>query len=804
MNLLRPKTTFGWPQTVTIVIALVLLPVSAVVRSDEPVAPSIEQQPLFEAGKDGYFNYRIPSLVVTSRGTVLALCEARKKTGHDWDDVDLALRRSTDHGRTWSKMQIIADEGELTINQPCPVFDHQTGTIWLPLCRGRKPGLGNAEVLLMKSTDDGQTWSRPVSIHQTAADPSWTFVGTGPGHGIQLKSGRLLIPCWFDVTPTCGEVQSSCCIYSDDHGVTWKRGEPLTRNASDECDIVELEDGTVYLNARSRGQKQRAYAFSKDGGQNWSAVKYDPLQPEPSCDGALIRLSDSRRSDKNRVLVACPTNPDTRAHIRVRMSYDECQTWPIASEPLAHLGGYSDLAVTGDRQVLCLYETWPSYKEFGENRTNLVLAKFNVEWLSGGQDTIAAPGKTWSAHEVRQLGEPAGGDRTPAKLQIVTESWNRVVAVPYIVYMPEKDRLLMLVSCDYPHRPMVLTSDDQGANWSKPQPVLPDEPAHARHLLGVSLTYLGDGQLLCGVEGKLRCRSVDYGQTWSSEPIPPNSHGGGWNQWDPYLVDRDAATGKVTQVIETGYRGSTDGGQEAFLRSSRDLGKTWKDATRVPQWAKVSEAALARAANGHIVAACRTDIPPSKQGETLDHFEGLGVSISTDEGRTWSEVRKLFDWGRHHPSLVVMPTGDIVMTYVVRKGYIDTEDGFPQFGIEAVISRDHGRTWDLDHRNLLHTWVGNRKGSNQSAPGPQAWWASSQATSTVLLPDGNLLTAFGTGYRSQPNAQGMSSPRDVGLIQWRLSKKPSGKSRRIRDAAPDSDLRNWLDPRTGQPALPAK
>ena len=379
----------------------------------------------------------------------------------------------------------------------------------------------------------------------------------------------------------------------------------------------------------------------------------------------------------------------------------------------------------------------------------------------------------WKAHEVRQLAEQADGVAMPAKLQIVTENWNRVVAVPYIVYMPEKDRLLMLVSCDYPHRPMVLTSDDHGASWSQPQPVLPDEPAHARHLLGVSLTYLGDGHVLCGIEGKLRCRSIDYGQTWTSEPIPPNSHSGGWNQWDPYLVDRDAATGKVIQLMETGYRGSTDGGQEAFLRSSLDLGKSWNDATRVPQWAKVSEVALARAANGHIVAACRTDIPPSKQGETLDHFEGLGVSISADEGRTWSEVQKLFDWGRHHPSLVVMPTGEIVMTYVVRKGYIDTEDGFPQFGIAAVVSRDHGQTWDLDHRYLLHTWVGNRKGSNQNAPGPQAWWASSQATSTVLLPDGNLLTAFGTGYRSQPNAQGMSSPRDVGLIQWQLSKEPA-------------------------------
>ena len=118
---------------------------------------------------------------------------------------------------------------------------------------------------------------------------------------------------------------------------------------------------------------------------------------------------------------------------------------------------------------------------------------------------------------------------------------------------------------------------------------------------------------------------------------------------------------------------------------------------------------------------------------------------------------------------------------------------------KAAVSHDHGQTWDLDHRYLLHTWVGNRKGSNQNLPGPQAWWASSQATSTVLLPDGNLLTAFGTGYRSQPNAQGLSSPRDVGLIEWRLNEKSVSSERQIQDAAPDSDLRNWLDPGTGAP-----
>ena len=185
------------------------------------------------------------------------------------------------------------------------------------------------------------------------------------------------------------------------------------------------------------------------------------------------------------------------------------------------------------------------------------------------------------------------------------------------------------------------------------------------------------------------------------------------------------------------------------------------------------------------------------EGETLDHYEGLGISISADDGRTWSAVRKLYDWGRHHPSLLLLPSGEIVMTYVVRQGYIDTPEGFPQFGIEAVVSRDHGQTWDLDHRYLLHTWVGNRKGSNQNLPGPQAWWASCQATSTVLLPEGTILTAFGTGYRSQPNAQGMSAPRDVGLVRWRLNEQPVSPDRRIREAAADSDVRNWLDPQTG-------
>ena len=145
------------------------------------------------------------------------------------------------------------------------------------------------------------------------------------------------------------------------------------------------------------------------------------------------------------------------------------------------------------------------------------------------------------------------------------------------------------------------------------------------------------------------------------------------------------------------------------------------------------------------------------QPETIDHTKGLGISISTDDGQTWSAVGKLYDWGRHHPSLVLLPDGEIVMTYVVRNGYVNPPDGFPQFGIEAVVSRDHGHTWDLDHKYILHHWVGHIKA------GPTAWYPSSQSTSTIRLPDGVILTAFGTGYRCRVIVKGQP-PR--GMLAW--------------------------------------
>jgi hypothetical protein len=378
----------------------------------------------------------------------------------------------------------------------------------------------------------------------------------------------------------------------------------------------------------------------------------------------------------------------------------------------------------------------------------------------------------WRRHDVRRLTGEGNGNLLPAQFQIVTEDWNKVVALPYIAHVPEKDMLLMLISCGYPHRPMFLSGSGDGTVWSMPEHVERDpavrESDTRRHHCGVSLTYLGGGRAILCVDKAVaadRYSSEDYGRTWAGPmAVHLTAEGKYAHLWNPCLVDRDLGTNRATRLMESGYT-REEGVSRAFIRSSDDGGKTWGHEIWPPEWRGVDEVTLLRAKNGDIVAACRTDSPEEYKGR-IDHYEGLAVSVSNDNGRTWSALKRLHEWGRHHPSMVLMPNGDIVMTYVVRLGYPETSDGYPQFGVEAVVSRDHGQTWDMEHRYVLHAWKGTIK------TGPKAWWASSQCTSSVLLPDKTILTAFGTGYRCCPGEGfpppwvGFPTPRDVGLVKW--------------------------------------
>ncbi len=343
-----------------------------------------EQSALFQAGESGYFSHRIPAMVVTPGGSVLAFAEARRVTGDDDDEINLVLKRSFDGGVTWQPLQMLFADGERSVGQPTPIVDAVAGTIVLVFCKDNK------QVFVSISADDGATWSSPVEITDQVVDPAWAYLGAGPGHGIQLASGRLLVPSWGDVThgnlhQRPDAQQFSYVMFSDDHGATWRRSEPMDLDRSDECMAVQTVDGSVYMDMRSRPDKYcRAYAWSRDDGATWSHVQHHDQLPEPFCQGSIVRFSLETDGDRNRVVMAHPAATKQRKKLTVYMSDDECRCWPIARVLCEEFSGYSDLAVTPDKTILCLYET--NNDRWANSCRTLALARFNLAWLTGSSD----------------------------------------------------------------------------------------------------------------------------------------------------------------------------------------------------------------------------------------------------------------------------------------------------------------------------------------------------------------------------------------------------------------------------------
>lgn len=355
-----------------------------------PQAAAVEKSDLFVGGDDGYHTYRIPAIVVATDGTVLAFCEARKNSPADFGDIDLALKRSEDGGKTWSKMKILADIGgdkPITAGNPCPIVDHKTGEVHLLYCQDNK------QCFYIRSEDHGRTWSKPREITDTfdSFDYDRVRLATGPVHGIQMSSGRLIAPIWVSnhllrdnhVKPTPDRYRSGV-IYSDDHGRTWRAGSlvPATIGRLNEATAYEGADGSLYLNMRAHAAGYRALSRSEDGGATWAEPKLDESLPGPTCQAATLRYSGGPLPGPNRLLFSNPAVRRDRGHsadrrkLTIRLSHDDGKTWPVSRLLEKGYAGYSDLARTKDGTVLCLYER-------GEKiyHGRITLARLDRAWL---------------------------------------------------------------------------------------------------------------------------------------------------------------------------------------------------------------------------------------------------------------------------------------------------------------------------------------------------------------------------------------------------------------------------------------
>lgn len=359
--------------------------------------PWLAQTDLFVGREGGYHTYRIPALTASPRGSLLAFCEGRRESSADYGEIDILLRRSTDGGNTWLPPQVIATELATTCGNPCVVVDGDRGAIHLVFCKNMAhgdeglvlEGKASRTVWVTRSDDDGVTWSPPTEITLSAKNPNWTWYDTGPGHGIHLKNGRLLLACHHvgGVNYNARDPRRSHVIYSDDHGDHWNLGGIIGDNTK-EGTVLQTAYGTIYLNCRTTNNSgKRVRALSLDNGRSFGLPQADNTLLDPveglGCHASVIRLTAPPTHSRNRVLFANPASHARRERMTVRISYDEARTWNAGKILFPGHSAFCDLAVLPDMTICCVYEN--GQKDAYEK---LTLARFNLEWLTDGQDHI--------------------------------------------------------------------------------------------------------------------------------------------------------------------------------------------------------------------------------------------------------------------------------------------------------------------------------------------------------------------------------------------------------------------------------
>lgn len=338
--------------------------------------------------QDGVDCYRIPGMATTNKGTLIAVYDNRYNNCKDLqEDINVGMSRSTDGGQTWEPMKVIMDlktwgglPEELNgIGDPAVLVDKNTGTIWVAALwlHGRskqemawwasKPGMTEQEtgqLMLVKSEDDGLTWSEPINITPQTKDPKWYLFFNGPGTGITLRDGKIIFAAQYKDE---NQVPHSTLIYSEDNGQTWHCGTGAKSHTT-EAQVVELENGDLMLNMRDDRNRHkyhlsdefhgRSVAITKDFGKTWTEHPTSRKDlTEPNCMASII--SYKAKSGKQYLFFSNPNDAVHRIKTTIKASDDDGETWDKLPQVLLYnygSFGYSCMSVIDDKYIGILYE----------------------------------------------------------------------------------------------------------------------------------------------------------------------------------------------------------------------------------------------------------------------------------------------------------------------------------------------------------------------------------------------------------------------------------------------------------------
>lgn len=339
----------------------------------DPPPSNTQYTHIFSVNSEGYSCFRIPAIIKTKTGTLLAFAEGRKTTCADEGDIDLVVKRSSDDGKTWSALSVVWSDDDNTCGNPSPVIDQRTGKIHLLMTWN----LGSDDIGMINngtstdtrrvfytgSEDDGVTWEAPREITSSVKKATWGWYATGPCHGIQLTkgehAGRLVIPCDNIELKSSGGKGYSHIIYSDDAGETWNLGgvtPPISLNPNESA-VAELSDGKLMLNMRCGNNNfLRMVSTSADQGLSWTSPVTAYGLIDPVCQGSLL----SATIDSKQTLFFSNAAAATRTNMTIKMSVNDGAAWPKQYSVFTGLSGYSDIVMLSDTQIGILYEAGTS------------------------------------------------------------------------------------------------------------------------------------------------------------------------------------------------------------------------------------------------------------------------------------------------------------------------------------------------------------------------------------------------------------------------------------------------------------